>query len=39
MPVMQDGTFKGLISIGDILHHLIEHDQLLHEQSILSTLS
>ena len=38
MPVMQDGAFKGLISIGDILHHLIEHDQLLHEKGILSSL-
>jgi CBS domain-containing protein len=38
MPVMQDGAFKGLVSIGDILHHLLEHDQLLEDQSIISNL-
>jgi CBS domain-containing protein len=38
MPVMQDGIFKGLISIGDILHHLLEHDQLQEEKNILANL-
>jgi CBS domain-containing protein len=38
MPVMQDGIFKGLISIGDILHHLLEHDQLEEEKNILANL-
>ena len=36
MPVMEEGEFVGLISIGDILQHLLAHDQLEHEQTILS---
>ena len=38
MPVMQDGIFKGLISLGDILQHLLEHDQLAEEKSIIANL-
>lgn len=38
MPVMEDGLFKGMISIGDILHHLLEHDQMLEERNIFQNL-
>jgi CBS domain-containing protein len=36
MPVMDEGAFVGIISIGDILQHLLAHDQLEYEQTILS---
>ena len=38
MPVMQDGAFKGMVSLGDILHHLLEHDALLENEQIISNL-
>lgn len=38
MPVMEEGLFKGMISIGDILHHLLEYDQMVEERNIFQNL-
>lgn len=38
MPVVENGKLMGLVSIGDLLKHLLEHDELEHEDKILEKL-
>ena len=39
MPVIDEGKLVGLVSIGDCLKHLLEHDQLEHDATVLDKIS
>lgn len=38
MPVVNDGRLVGLVSIGDLLKHLLDHDEIVKEADVLQKL-